>query len=135
MTALCECGCGGPAPIAPRTYRRFGHVKGQPLRFIRGHNARSSPVEYVEEDRGFETPCWIWQRATQSNGYGVVAVDGRTRRAHRHYYEQANGPIPAGLDIDHLCRQRACVNPDHLEPVTRSENLRRGWAARQAVAA
>lgn len=56
-------------------------------------------------------------------------VDGRLVRAHRFSYERAVGPIPAGLQIDHLCRVRACVNPAHLEPVTCGENVRRSWAA------
>lgn len=54
----------------------------------------------------------------------------RTYRAHRWYYEQAHGPIPDGLTLDHLCSQRACVNPDHMESVSLSENIRRGSNAK-----
>lgn len=130
MTKLCECGCGGVAPISPYTNRRLGYVKGEPRRFISGHNSwgRKKPNRYRVEDRGYATPCWVWNLAVMPNGYGQQAKPGGrgTALAHRVYYEEARGPIPAGLDIDHLCRVRACVNPDHLEPVTRSENLRRG---------
>lgn len=73
-----------------------------------------------------ETDCWEWEAAKSPNGYGQVKHDGRTRSAHRTVYEQLVGPIPDGLDLDHLCRNRGCVNPDHLEPVTRRENLLRG---------
>ena len=72
--------------------------------------------------------CWLWTGTTNPGGYGAVGFMGRTRSAHRVSYELAKGPIPAGLDLDHKCRVRCCVNPDHLEPVTRSENLRRGLA-------
>lgn len=72
--------------------------------------------------------CWLWTAATHHDGYGTfwVREDQQLRRAHRYAYELLVGPIPDGLDLDHLCRVRACVNPAHLEPVTRSENVRRG---------
>lgn len=69
--------------------------------------------------------CWIWT-AARSTGYGRVSYNGRTVVAHRVVYEILVGPIPDGLQLDHLCRNRACVRPDHLEPVTQRENLLRG---------
>lgn len=78
------------------------------------------------EDRGYETPCWISDRATQPNGYTKIGYLGETWLTHRFAYEVFVGPIPKGLVIDHLCRQRACCNPAHLEPVTNRENLLRG---------
>lgn len=69
--------------------------------------------------------CWLWTGLVQSNGYGVFNVAGRPQRAHRVSYEMHVGPIPPGLQIDHLCRVRKCVNPAHLEPVTARENSRR----------
>lgn len=77
--------------------------------------------------------CRVWMGATD-NGYGRVFVDGRARRAHRVMWELVNGPIPDDLTIDHLCRIRACINPDHMELVTVAENSRRAtrgkWIAR-----
>ena len=85
---------------------------------------------FVEEDRGYETPCHIWQGAIAVNGYGLVRRGGVMRRAHRWAWEQVNGSIPDGLVMDHLCRNRPCVNPAHVEPVTQAENVRRGRLCR-----
>ncbi len=71
--------------------------------------------------------CWLWTAARQPSGYGRFGVSlGRTVFAHRLAYEMAHGAIPDGLELDHLCRNRGCVRPDHLEPVTHRENLLRG---------
>ena len=73
-----------------------------------------------------EHGCWVWLGAKMRNGYGQLVVGGVHYAAHRYAYQELVGAIPAGLDLDHLCRNRACTNPDHLEPVTRSENPLRG---------
>ena len=73
-----------------------------------------------------ENGCTLWQASRAKNGYGEFWDGTRLVRAHRWAYEQVHGPIPAGLDLDHLCRNRACVTVSHLEPVTRQENARRG---------
>jgi hypothetical protein len=69
--------------------------------------------------------CWPWLAAT-TNGYGVAWDGDRQVPAHRLMYELLVGPIPAGLELDHLCRNHGCVRPDHLEPVSHAENVRRG---------
>jgi hypothetical protein len=70
--------------------------------------------------------CWIWVGAKNRKGYGQFSVSGRSRSAHRWSYEQANGYVSSGLVLDHLCRVPSCVRPDHMEPVTNAENIRRG---------
>lgn len=70
--------------------------------------------------------CWVWTGSLLADGYGNLRDGAKVKRAHRVSYETFVGPIPGGLEIDHLCRNRSCINPDHLEPVTRAENQRRG---------
>src|SRR5690554_6462185 len=70
--------------------------------------------------------CWLWIGKINNRGYGLFYLDRRMQAAHRAAYQLLVGPIPDGLDLDHTCRVRRCVNPDHLEPVTHRENLLRG---------
>ena len=74
------------------------------------------------------TGCWLWAGALNRDGYGIANRQYRTRMAHSISYEFVFGPIPEGLELDHLCRVRCCVNPDHLEAVTHLENCQRGTA-------
>lgn len=73
--------------------------------------------------------CWNWQGSCRPEGYGSISVGGQTRRAHRVAYETFVGAIPIGAQLDHLCRNRACVRPDHLEPVSAKEKTLRGVGA------
>jgi hypothetical protein len=85
---------------------------------------RNGPLPERRPELG---PCWLWTGArTSIDGYGHLGLNGDVVQAHRVTWESVNGPIPKGLELDHLCRTRSCVRPDHLEPVTTRENLRRG---------
>ena len=77
--------------------------------------------------------CWEW-RGARVRGYGTFKVDRKQLRAHRFAYELLVGPIPPGLELDHLCANPGCVNPAHLEPVTTAENVSRMWARKRAAA-
>lgn len=77
--------------------------------------------------------CWLWTGAALPTGYGFLTENATILYAHRFSYELSVGPIPAGLEIDHLCNQRGCVNPRHLEPVTHAENVRRAHARRRTA--
>ena len=79
----------------------------------------------------YDSGCWVWTAATNDTGYGAIARTigdgvGTTRLAHRAVYEALVGPVPDDMMLDHLCRNPACCNPLHLEPVTMAENFARG---------
>lgn len=85
-------------------------------------------IERTEyQDRGYRTPCRIWTGLLNPDGYGI----SYKRRAHIEAWELVNGPVPKGLELDHLCFQRDCCEETHLEAVTYAENIRRSVVARR----
>jgi hypothetical protein len=110
--------------------------RGEPLRPLQlrtGPIAKSAEERFAASAALQDDGCVVWLGGKTAGGYGMFAeqtTGGLNTKvmAHRWAYEHAVGPIPEGLDLDHLCRNRACVNPAHLEPVTRMENIRRAAA-------
>lgn len=127
---LCECGCGTTAPIASRTNTKFGHIKGQPMRYLLGHNRhnRWPPTTLAErfwaKVRKTDS-CWIWTGAV-SQGYGRLGVDGKTKLATHVAYEMQVGPFPIGSSLLHDCDNPPCVRIDagHVRLGTQAENMR-----------
>lgn len=116
----CACGCGGRVPAIQRSAPNRGYVKGQPHKYISGHQHKKFG------DTGFtvlESGCWEWRHAGGA-GYGTIRVEGKSVNAHRWLYENRNGKLERGLDLHHTCENRRCVNPDHLVAVSRSEHIR-----------
>lgn len=124
LEGFCQCGCGETTPLYKATDRSRGIIKGRPAKYIQGHHTAKSRVHYLEQDAGYTTPCWIWQRARDPWGYGNMYESGKFYRAHRYYYEKHRGPIPQGLVVHHECGNTSCVNPWHLRAVTQGENVR-----------
>lgn len=132
----CFCKCGEKTRVVIENDASVGLVKGMPRRFLQHHQRRSSPVEYIVEQREHATPCWIWQRfcgkGLRGGHYGHANRPNRGGKvkAHNLIWERHRGPVPDGMELDHLCESTRCVNPDHLEPVTHEENMRRAKSTR-----
>jgi hypothetical protein len=131
VTGQCPM-CGGPVHAQPG--------KGRPRRFcslrckqqILNRGPRPPVERFMAKVEKTESGCWLYNLRNKTNVYGVFWLGDKPQPAHRWAYEHFVGPIPDGMWIDHLCRTQRCVNPEHLEPVTPSENRRRAvWVRDQ----
>lgn len=94
------------------------------------HIYYKDPIQRLTDSTEFTDTCWIWLGNLSASGYSLIKVDGKQTKAHRYFYELFIDNIADGLTIDHLCRNKRCVNPEHLEPVSNRENIKRGIDAR-----
>jgi len=117
---LCNCACGGHAHV-PASNLRSGRTSSCGCLQLRG-----PALERLEIRTDRTGECWLWTGRLNGSGYAEMKLDGRYQMAHRVAYQEIVGPIPEGMQLDHLCRVRHCVNPAHLEPVTSRENTIRG---------
>jgi hypothetical protein len=87
-------------------------------------HGRCGPADYDVEDRGYDTPCWIWKQRPNGGGYGQFFASGVHHYAHVASYELAFGTVPDGHVVHHRCEQRICIRPDHLDCITRADHAR-----------
>lgn len=126
MTKTCPvCATTFDAPWRPDRKQACSRRCGSVLAY---RNRGAAPLYDVDPVLG----CWNWKGALTRDGYArsTRGADGRQHNRYRIEFERAKGPIAAGMQLDHLCRNRRCINPAHLEPVTAGENSRRGVAAK-----
>lgn len=126
-TGLCQCGCGQPTPVAARNRPERQQVKGEPIKFLHGHNRRRGSLAdrfwaKVDHSAGTDA-CWPWTATLHRTGYGQISLGrGNILKAHRVAWELTYGEIPPGLFILHRCDNPPCCNPAHLVPGTCADN-------------
>lgn len=135
LFAIRESGVGQKRPGSAGTLRVVAQARKGWLNVDRKSLDRFERKYIVaaESHPTLGTPCWLWTGNMQVQGYGCFGTHKERSRwkraaAHKVLWEHVNGPVPEGLELDHLCRVRRCVRPDHLEAVTHTENVRRGEA-------
>lgn len=113
---FCHCGCGQKTKVATKNVRKHGYVRGEPYRFIVGH---TNKINHTVDS---QTGCWIWGGKLNGNGYAVSTRNHKSVRLARWLYERTFGALSVGMHVDHICRNRACINPYHLRPLTPRDN-------------
>lgn len=135
MNGLCKCGCGKATSIASRNRKDRGWIKGQPIPYAWGHNPvipfHQKLMNFWSKAAPFPVSGWPdcieWIGYINQGGYGYYSTGILGEESvHRIAWVLSFGQIPRGLEPDHLCRNRKCFNPFHLELVTRAENSHRG---------
>jgi hypothetical protein len=125
---ICKCGCQQPVFDGDCIFDGV----------IFNHTRNLERPSYIIKDAGYKTPCWLWQGPKNVWGYGKIKRNRSTQGAHRLFYRAYVNPVlpksrPGSNGLDHLCKIRHCVNPDHLRPMTCAENIRCGKTAKLSL--
>lgn len=131
MSLLCSVeGCGRPHRAkgfcSSHYARMYTRVRGRGTLDPVGSGCPIPTIERVRAKIKVVTGCWLFLGKLDRGGYARIRDGTKYKFVHKFMWEMRNGPTPVGLELDHLCRNRHCCNPAHLEPVTHSENMRRG---------
>lgn len=114
-SGLCQCGCGKTAPISKKTHVSRGYYAGKPVRFIPGHNVAQMTAR-VRYPLNEQSPCWEWEWKLTSHGYAEVVYHKEEQPgAHKVIWEAIHGPLEEGMLLHHICENKRCVNPAHLD--------------------
>ena len=122
--------------LCPKHYTQWQRGKLLPIEVRSAHDKTPEQRFWVKVNKNGplwnNTPCWLWLASCGTHGYGQFKTKDRQsmHAAHRWAYQNIIGPIPLGTELDHLCQNRPCVNPLHLEPVSHAENTRRAHRQR-----
>lgn len=117
---FCHCNCEKETSICCNNDKFSGRIRGVPFLYCKGHR-NTYIIPFVIN---LDTGCWDWQKSKVKGGYGRVYNKGKSVPAHKFYYEEKFGEIPENYEMHHKCGNPGCVNPDHLEAITHTENIR-----------
>lgn len=119
-SGFCMCGCGQRTTLVEFTSAPRGRFKGDFNRYVANHSHALKSFEKYRVNP--KTGCWDWLRKKNPQGYGMMWRGHRCYGAHVLFWIDANGPIPEGCDLHHRCKNKGCVNPAHLEPLSRIDH-------------
>ena len=122
---LCRCGCGRKTTIAKLTINKRGIKKGRYYKYAKGHNRNNIIANNIKFTVDMKTGCWNWDGCINDKGYGIICINRIRYRAHSYIYSIYKKRIRDNEELDHICNNPKCVNPNHLRSVTHKFNVRR----------
>ena len=122
----CHCGCGKKTNISKRSIKSRGIKEGEPCKYVTGHDSKKRLSNKIKFTVDIKTGCWNWTGNFRAGGYGYISIRGKKYNAHALIYKIYQKVIRENEELDHICNNPGCVNPNHLRSVTHKFNVRRG---------